>query len=76
MPRIYEVDIRATKTKLQLTLIHCARLEGCINTDKISPTTYTDLLNYANTLQDLLEGALEEQAEYEWQQTSGLRPDF
>ena len=73
MTRIYEIDVEA---KLQSTITQCRKLSREINVDKLSVTTYTDLLNYAATLQDMLEAALEEQEEYEWQQTSGLRPDF
>ena len=73
MARIYEVD---AETKLQSTITHCRKLARSVDTDKLSIITYTDLLNYAATLQDLLEAALEEQEEYEWQLTSGLRPDF
>ena len=73
MARIHEVN---TETKLQSVLTHCRKLAREVNAEKLSITTHEDLLNYAATMQDMLEAALEEQEEYEWQQASGLRQDF
>ena len=75
MAKIYEVDT-GPQGRVLSKITDCWKLACKLNPDNLSPTTYNDLINYAATLQDMLEGALEEQAEYERQQTSGLRPDF